>query len=293
MQKGRRLFCGPFVFYGIEKPVLFKKSNVCIPSFLLYGASQETGFLLRTQKDDMSFNDDDIIIHPVKTKKDPDVPSFGLLFVNPGEAIHVIDSVVKDGGHRHFLHNSQLAITQDGTKFIAGPAIGAPAAVLALEKLIVLGAERIILMGWCGAIDKGHAIGDVIIPSSALCGEGTSRYYNNDIRSKPSGKIVEKLTALCVDNNIPHATGGIWSTDAPYRESRQFFRKIRKEEQVIGVDMEFSALCSVATYRQIDFAAIMVVSDELWGQSWQPGFKKPVFKTNCEILKDILVEMVW
>ncbi len=75
----------------------------------------------------MSIKDDDIIIHPVKTKNDPSLPSFGLLFVNPGEAKQGIANTLENGGQRHFLHNSHLAVTNDGNKFVAGPAIGAPA----------------------------------------------------------------------------------------------------------------------------------------------------------------------
>ncbi len=241
----------------------------------------------------MNIKDDDIIIHPVKTKKDPTLPSFGLLFVNPGEAKQGISNTLENGGQRHFLHNSQLVVSGDGKKFVAGPAIGAPAAVLVMEKLIVLGAKRIVLMGWCGALNQDNKIGDIIIPTHALSGEGTSRYYLDDRRSKPSKVIVERLTKNCDENGMPYSTGGVWSTDAPYREDRQFLLEIQEEELIIGVDMEFSALCSVAIHRQVDFGAIMVVSDELLGESWQPGFIKQVFKEKCDSVRNILEQMVW
>lgn len=241
----------------------------------------------------MSIKDDDIIIHPVKTKNDPTLPSFGLLFVNPSEAKQGVSNTLENGGQRHFLHNSQLAVTNDGNKFLAGPAIGAPAAVLVMEKLIVLGAKRLILMGWCGALNKDNKIGDIVIPTHAFSGEGTSRYYLDDMRSKPSMAIVEKLTKECDENDIAYSTGGVWSTDAPYREDRQFLMKIQEEEQIIGVDMEFSALCSVAIHRQVDFGAIMVVSDEVLGELWRPGFNKQVFKEKCESVRILLEQMVW
>lgn len=241
--------------------------------------------------DDMNTKDNDIIIHPVKTKKDSSIPPLGVLFVNPGEAKYAINKTLSDGGRKCFLHNSLLAISPDDNRFITGPAIGAPAAVLALEKLIALGAKKIVFMGWCGAIEPELKIGDIIVPSSALIGEGTSKYYTEDKHSYPSSVVIEGLSTFCDKLKLSYYSGAIWSTDAPYRESRKFLAQIYKEKKIIGVDMEFSALCSVAAFRCIDFAAIMVVSDELWGDSWQPGFRKPVFKENCKEIVNNLMQI--
>ncbi|MEE4240276.1 MAG: hypothetical protein V2I36_02345, partial [Desulfopila sp.] len=123
--------------------------------------------------------EDDSIIHPVKSKKDKELPPVGIFFVTPGEASTAVADVLQDGGERRFLHNSNLAVSRDGGRFVAGPALGAPAAALVMEKLIVLGAQRIILMGWCGAVDPSCSIGDIIVPDRAVVGEGTSKYYGN------------------------------------------------------------------------------------------------------------------
>ena len=51
--------------------------------------------------------------------------------------------------------------------FIAGPAIGAPMAVMTMEKLIALGARRIFLFGWCGSMRDSLGIGDLLLPIRA------------------------------------------------------------------------------------------------------------------------------
>ncbi len=232
---------------------------------------------------------DDIIIHPLKTSKDVTVPSQGILFVNPGEAKAVLTTVLEQGGKRAFLHNSQLAITSAKDLFVAGPAIGAPSAVLVMEKLIVLGARSIILMGWCGAVDNGYSIGDIVIPTGAVCGEGTSQNYSDETNPSPSPIAVSALKTMLDGENLSYREGRIWSTDAPYRESRSHLRRLNAQENVVGVDMEFSALCNVAAFRKIDFGAVLIVSDELWSTTWKPGFKNKRFQQQCRQVQHCLI----
>jgi uridine phosphorylase len=158
-----------------------------------------------------------------------------------------------------------------------------------MEKLIVLGAKQVTLMGWCGAIDPDFAIGDIVVPVGAVCGEGTSRYYSDEKRPRPSRAGCEVLFKLLSAEKLDWKEGIVWSTDAPYRESRTLLRRLHDEEQVIGVDMEFSALCSVASYRKIDFSAVLIVSDEVWSSTWKPGFKDKMFQERCRRLLDGLL----
>jgi uridine phosphorylase len=233
---------------------------------------------------------DDIIIHPRKTSKDKTIPDHGLLFVNPAEAKAVLTAILDKGGQRGFLHNSQLAVSADRKLFIAGPAIGSPSAVLAMEKLIVLGASSIILMGWCGAVDRDYAIGDIIVPTGAVCGEGTSKYYSDETQPTPSQVAIKEVQKLLAEAQLPYLEGRIWSTDAPYRESSSYLQQLNTQEQVVGVDMEFSALCTVATFRKIDFAAVLIVSDELWSSKWKPGFNNPHFQSRCRQVQQCLLK---
>lgn len=239
----------------------------------------------------MAGKHDDSIIHPKKGRKDPDLPEMGFLCVNPGEAAKAVNIFLDNGGTNHFLHNSKLAVSEDGSRFIAGPALGAPAATLVLEKLIVLGAKKIVLMGWCGGIDPSYGIGDIVVPKLGVIGEGTSQYYTDADVSMPSAALSESLMRS-LQSTFPNLKSGtLWSTDAPYRESRSYLQQLHSNFGVVGVDMEFSALCSVATFREVEFGAVMAVSDELWGESWKPGFRSKNFRQKCDLLLATLIQM--
>lgn len=220
---------------------------------------------------------EEIIIHPRKGKNELDLPENGLLLVNPTEAADCINRLRRQGAARRNLFNSNLAVDTERGFFAAGPAIGAPMAALTLEKLIALGAKRVILCGWCGALAPELRVGDVLLPDRAEVGEGTSAYYGDSRPLHPHPGLRTELAKLLQSADILLHKGTVWSTDAVYREDRRQLAELRRSRGVSAVDMEFSALCAVAAFRRVAFAGVLVVSDELSGASWRPGFNSPLF----------------
>ncbi len=236
--------------------------------------------------------DEHIIIHPRRHKKEKSIPENGLLLVNPSEASDCLGRLKRNGAASHTLFNSGMVVAGDPAYFVAGPAIGAPMAVLTLEKLIALGAKRIILFGWCGAIAKALRLGDVLVPDEALSGEGTSRYYFSGDETGPDANLSSQIVNAFTEHDIPIQRGCVWSTDAVYREDRRMLNKLCLEKGVGAVDMEFSALCTVAKFRKVQFAAVLTVSDELWGDSWRPGFSKQTFLEQKQAALKLLLEKI-
>lgn len=222
-------------------------------------------------------SDEHIIIHPRRHKNEKQLPENGVLLVNPSEANECLRQLKESGGQTRFLFNSGMVVESAQKYFAAGPAIGAPMAVLTLEKLIALGAKRVILFGWCGAISETLHVGDIIVPYEALSGEGTSRYYSSNDDSGPDLRFCKQIAKIFGKNDFRVHMGCVWSTDAVYREDKRMLKQLCVSKGVVAVDMEFSALCAVAKFRKIEFAAVLTVSDELWGQSWRPGFNKHFF----------------
>jgi purine-nucleoside phosphorylase len=171
---------------------------------------------------------------------------------------------------------------------IVGPMLGAPQAVMILEKLIVLGAKQILFLGWCGSVQESVQIGDIVVPDRAMIGEGTSGYYaSGNVGPKPSKKIVKAIEDSLEACSIPFHKGLVWSTDAPYRETRQKVLLLQQEE-VLGVDMEISALFAAARFRSVEIGALLVVSDELGSLDWKPGFSSSKFKKSRKMAAEIV-----
>ncbi len=244
----------------------------------------------------------DCVINPERGRGEPVLPEIGILAVNPTEA-PVLAAYAKTAEmQRSFLFHSNLYYSEK--LFLAGPAVGAPMAAMCLEKLIALGAKKIILYGWCGSLQEELRAMDVLLPTEALSEEGTSRHYQDQIqgqnqdKNRQREKILASPTLHAHLGNIlssadfSYQTGKIWTTDAPYRETRTKIADYAGQG-IYGVDMEFSALCTVAAFRGVELAAAMLVSDEVWQQPWQPQFSRKEFKRKSRKLLMLLCDTLW
>jgi nucleoside phosphorylase len=188
------------------------------------------------------------------------------------------------------LHISRLYTASESLPGIClvGPLVGAPYAVMVAEALIAWGARRLIFLGWCGAVTEGVAIGDLVLPTSAFIDEGTSRHYLPELRaSAVSSALARKISDCCAAGGIRVHTGAVWTTDAPYRETPDQVLDYRRRG-ALAVEMEVSALYSVAAFRRVEAAALLVVSDDLSSLTWMPGFKDPRFTRGCEAAGSII-----
>jgi uridine phosphorylase len=160
--------------------------------------------------------------------------------------------------------------------FVGRSTIGAPAAAIVVEEMGVRGVRDFIAFGACGSLRSDLPIGTTIVPTFAHSDEGTSRYYDGPRRPSPNPKMLRAIKTACDDNGLSFVEGGVWTSDAPYRESRRVARALARQG-VVAVDMEASALYTLARHRGYRIASLMVVSDELGGDGWNPGFRDPRF----------------
>ncbi len=264
----------------------------------------------------MKTRDDPAVIEPRRGAREKSLPPDCVMIFTPQdkELIHQYFENLPESTHRVFLVEVGKGRWSGLEVAVAGPMMGAPQAALTLDKLIALGVRRVIALGWCGSLQAEVRIGDVVLPVGALSEEGTSAHYplGDGAEPGPSERLVRALaevlegcgaageadvgegtkgTGGTKGTEGPEGTQGmglraggglrvhrgrVWSIDAPYRET---VRKVLRYQQegILGVDMETSALFTVARYRGIDLACTLVVSDDLSTLRWVHGFKDPKF----------------
>ena len=233
------------------------------------------------------------IIRPVRGKRDPLLAPDVLMIMIPGD----IQYLAHRTGSRKIAF-SDMALyglyqnTDDPWPLtMAGPFIGAPHAVMGFEKLIALGAERFFMLGWCGSLQPGLSIGDMVVPTCGLSEEGTSKHYpipESIASSDPHLSMM--LEGELEKRRIPFTKGAVWTTDAIYRETPSKVVAYRSQG-VVAVEMEVSALFTVARFRSVKMAALLVVSDELFDLKWRPGFRTSRLKTQSRAAADTLLEL--
>jgi purine-nucleoside phosphorylase len=161
---------------------------------------------------------------------------------------------------------------------IIGPMIGAPYATLILEEAIAAGIKKFLFFGQCGSLSKNIAIGDCIVPDGSFIDEGTSKCYPNasDI-SYPDAHFSKAVIDHTRQIGQKCHEGKIWCTDGIYQETPEKVRFFQNKN-AIGVEMETSALFTVANYRNVGISALLIVSDHLYTFSWQHGFGTQQYK---------------
>ncbi|RLE87042.1 MAG: hypothetical protein DRN04_18680 [Thermoprotei archaeon] len=160
--------------------------------------------------------------------------------------------------------------------FLTRPYFGAPAVATTLEMLVAGGGRVFVVVGEVGALNPVLRIGDILVPTWGLREEGVSFHYMPpNYVPKPdrelAGKLFWEVRRVKGRRRIRVVKGGVWSTDALFRETKD---KVVEYSRigVLGVDMESTALMTVAAYRKVKLAVVAAVSDELYGEEWRKGF---------------------
>jgi len=140
--------------------------------------------------------------------------------------------------------------------------------VLVAEELFACGCKLLLSVTSAGQITPAGKPPYFVIIDRALRDEGTSYHYQPPSRSiEPTPDALEALLATLKRHGVPFETGGTWTTDAFYRETRAKVDR-RVAEGCLAVEMEASALFAIARFRGVPIAHLLTTSDDLSGEEW-------------------------
>lgn len=149
--------------------------------------------------------------------------------------------------------------------------VGAPAAGMVAETLFASGVKRLVMTGLAGSLSPDCPIGSVVTPTWGIREEGTSYHYlRPEVVPTSDGQLARTLGYQL--RRLSPVKGGVWSIDAPYRETWSKVKAYAKRGAV-AIDMETTALMSIAMFRGAECAAALVISDELHEGVWKQGFQ--------------------
>jgi purine-nucleoside phosphorylase len=240
--------------------------------------------------------DDGVLIEPRKIPGDPtiDHPIILVLFDPYLEILRKQLKLKKSALKRmRFPFMTYFTKKVEAKKIsVFGTPLGSPQAAIILERLIAMGARKIVAFGCCGSLQQNLEIGHLVIPTEALSEEGTSAHYRlpKEMETKADEKIVHLCQAKCNENHFKSATGKVWTTDALFRETKEKAKRF-SGMGLLAVEMEMSALFTVAAYRKVSFGGLMVVSDELATLKWKTGFLNPFFWSASKKAARMAVEV--
>ena len=174
--------------------------------------------------------------------------------------------------------------------------VGAPVAAIVMEELIAFGVRRFVSLGTAGCLQRGMAIGDLVLCTEAIRDEGVSYHYlPPEAPARPTDALTERLrsglAALLAEREPDSPAGAAgalhagpsWTIDAPFRETVEEARHYQALG-VLTVEMEASALFAVAAHRGVEIASAFVISDSLAELIWNPRFHDPAVDRGLDTL---------
>ena len=149
--------------------------------------------------------------------------------------------------------------------FIELKRIGAPAIMDNILSLGVTKCKNIVFLGSAGSLDKSITIGDIVVPEYSICGDGASRYLNDNLEDEflkkqyPTKSFTSKLLNILEEENIKYHYVPNFSIDTVFA---QFFH-IEKiiELGAKTIEMETANLFKCNSLLKINVTALFCISD--------------------------------
>lgn len=162
--------------------------------------------------------------------------------------------------------------------------VGAAGAAAQLEELIAMGFSKFVVCGGAGVLQKGIAVGHLLVPTAAVRDEGTSYHYLEPSREVDCDTAAaERIAAFLSGQGIPHLMAKTWTTDSFYRETKDK-KELRISEGCLCVEMEAAALFAVSRFREVRLGQIIYGGDDLSGITWD----KISWVSRTEIRENLL-----
>ncbi len=133
---------------------------------------------------------------------------------------------------------------------VLGCAVGSSFAVLVAEEMFASGCELVVSVTSSGQILPVRPTPYFVLVTRALRDEGTSYHYlpASDYAEIRPGVLRFARRALR-GTEVAIEEGAVWTTDAPFRETKEAIALARKE-CLLAVEMESAALYAFATARR-------------------------------------------
>jgi uridine phosphorylase len=169
---------------------------------------------------------------------------------------------------------------------------GSPMVMELAEELAAMGAKKMILMTWGGTLQVDLKPGDIVVCNRAIRDEGASHHYlpaAKYIDADPA--LVDELANAIRARGAQCTVGTTWTTDAPYRETREEVKQYQAEG-VKTVEMESAGLFTVGQVRGVQTASVVIGMDSLAMLRWEPPERLDDIMRSLEIAYATAIEVL-
>jgi DeoD family purine-nucleoside phosphorylase len=175
-----------------------------------------------------------------------------------------LDDVEQKNGERGLLGYTG---TWEGTRVsVQGTGMGCPGATIVFEELIQLGVKKLIRVGTCGGLQPHHELGDLIVALTAVPADRTAHHLVGQEPHCPtaSWELIHGAVHVAKEMGQEMHVGPIVSSDLFYNPNEGQYDRW-SGRGILAVEMEASALFTVAALRGVQAGCLLTVSDIIVG----------------------------
>jgi purine-nucleoside phosphorylase len=181
---------------------------------------------------------------------------------------------------------------QGKTVSVQGTGMGIPSISIYVHELITeYQATHLIRVGTCGGIQPNIKLRDVILAMSASSDSQVNklRFQGMDYAPTASFPLLKKAYDVALEQGIDVNVGNVLSTDTFYYDDPDYW-KLWANYGVLAVEMETSALYTLAARFQVHALSILTVSDCLvTGQKATSEERQKTFMQMVAIALEIAI----
>lgn len=140
--------------------------------------------------------------------------------------------------------------------------MGSPNAAIIMDILSAIHPKAVLFLGKCGGLRDKNKLGDYILPSAAIRGEGTSNdYFPPEIPALPAFSLQRAVSSNIRNFEKDYWTGTVYTTNRRVWEHDEKFKEYLRSTRAMAIDMETATLFSAGFYNGIPIGALLLVSD--------------------------------
>ena len=146
--------------------------------------------------------------------------------------------------------------------------MGCPSASIVAEEVIQLGAKNLLRVGTCGGYSEDLRLGDLIVATSATANDGTVSSLTRGVPYAPAAHFDVVHAAYHAGEGAGRRTfvGPIVSSDLFY-DPVEAPAKLWGDLGVLAVEMEASAIFTIAAMRGVRAGCLLTVSDTIGAET--------------------------
>ncbi|WP_068672784.1 purine-nucleoside phosphorylase [Oceanobacillus sp. Castelsardo] len=177
---------------------------------------------------------------------------------------------------------------------VQGTGMGVPSISIYVNELLQeYDVQKLIRVGTCGALQKDVKVRDVILAQGATTDSQTNRMIFNQIDYAPLADfdLLKAAYDHGVQNGLSLRVGNVFTSDSFYRVNAQQINELLASYQVLAVEMETTALYTLAAKYNRKALSVLTVSDHiLTGEETTAEERQTTFNDMMDIALDTIIK---